>query len=605
MTDFRFSPRDNRADEIDWHPWEEESFTLAQERDCPILLSISGVWCHWCHVMDEESYSDPQVIEYINENFLPVRVDTDRRPDINARYNMGGWPTTAFLTPKGYLITGATYLPPERFITILREVDRHYQANAEEIEQHTELSEQTSEPIQHSRTEHQQAIPDETDAVIEDVLQQVERCYDEKFGGFGTPPAFEPKFPWLGVLEFLAGNAERQDLSQLQQDMLYHTLDGMLNGEMYDSQRGGFFRYATRRNWASPHYEKMGIDNAVLIETYLRAGQIFQADNWLKAAQKTLNWTENYLTSENGTFYGSQDADEEYYTQAQGGKDRKDTPPVDKTLYTDINARMAGAHMTAYRVLEDDKYLKRGLAALDEGWQLCADEKVGIFHYHDGEQPSVAGLLGDMVEFGLASLDAYGVTADERHFRRAEKMMQSMKTHFQAAEGGFFDSSPDPSQQIGRLRNRRIPLEENCRATLFLHKMALVTQNSQLRSEAEECIKTVAASAASSGMVGALWVAVHREIYDPAPHVQLIIPSDKNQPEAHHDLLRTAARAPQRHAVVHTTVDSDAETAQAYVCQGTHCLSPVTNGTDLQSMLESIRGVIQPPSMPHDNFTTQ
>ncbi len=107
-TKFHFSPRDNRAHEIRWREWGEEAFAEAKQQDKPILLSLSAVWCHWCHVMDETSYSDPGVISYINEHYIPVRVDNDQRPDINARYNMGGWPTTAFLTPDGELMTGGT-----------------------------------------------------------------------------------------------------------------------------------------------------------------------------------------------------------------------------------------------------------------------------------------------------------------------------------------------------------------------------------------------------------------------------------------------------------------------------------------------------------------
>ena len=126
---FRFSPRPNRAHEIRWHEWGPEAFEEARGQDKPILLSLSAVWCHWCHVMDETSYSDEAVIQYINDQFVPVRVDNDQRPDINLRYNMGGWPTTAFLTPEGDILTGATYLPPERMRELLPQLAAHYQGN--------------------------------------------------------------------------------------------------------------------------------------------------------------------------------------------------------------------------------------------------------------------------------------------------------------------------------------------------------------------------------------------------------------------------------------------------------------------------------------------
>src|SRR5215469_15099640 len=133
MDDFRFSPRANRANEIGWMSWGTQAFDRARSEDKPILLSISAVWCHWCHVMDETSYSDPGVITAINDRFVPVRVDNDRRPDVNARYNMGGWPTTAFLAPDGTTLTGATYLPPQQMRRALEEIARFYAERKGEI----------------------------------------------------------------------------------------------------------------------------------------------------------------------------------------------------------------------------------------------------------------------------------------------------------------------------------------------------------------------------------------------------------------------------------------------------------------------------------------
>src|SRR5579862_3934814 len=137
MSDFRFSPRPNRAAEISWMPWGARAFERAQSEDKPILLSISAVWCHWCHVMDETSYSDEGVIDAIKRSYIPVRVDNDRRPDVNARYNMGGWPTTAFLAPDGTTLTGATYLPPQQMRRALEEISRFYAERKDEIADHT------------------------------------------------------------------------------------------------------------------------------------------------------------------------------------------------------------------------------------------------------------------------------------------------------------------------------------------------------------------------------------------------------------------------------------------------------------------------------------
>src|SRR5918912_193662 len=132
-SEFHFSPRPNRAAEINWRPWSPSAFEEARAEDKPILLSISAVWCHWCHVMDETSYSDQHVIDLVNDRYVPIRVDNDVRPDVNQRYNMGGWPTTAFLTPQGDILTGATYLPPDQMADALAKVSSYYMQHKPEI----------------------------------------------------------------------------------------------------------------------------------------------------------------------------------------------------------------------------------------------------------------------------------------------------------------------------------------------------------------------------------------------------------------------------------------------------------------------------------------
>src|SRR5437016_4785023 len=131
--EFHFSPRPNRASEISWRPWSQEAFEQARQTGRPILLSISAVWCHWCHVMDETTYSHPGVIDLINREYIPVRVDNDVRPDINQRYNMGGWPSTAFLTASGDILTGATYLPPDQMAAALTQISTYYRSSRPEI----------------------------------------------------------------------------------------------------------------------------------------------------------------------------------------------------------------------------------------------------------------------------------------------------------------------------------------------------------------------------------------------------------------------------------------------------------------------------------------
>ena len=209
--DFRFSPRPNRAGEIKWRPWGEPAFAEARRLGRPVLLSLSAVWCHWCHVMDETSYSDPRVIAAVNEHFVPVRVDNDRRPDVNRRYNMGGWPTTAFLAPSGDVLTGATYLPPEQMLEALARVNAFFDANratmhgaarasaATDGERRDRAKSRGRPRALRGRAGARRGRPRRARRHLAEVALQVVRAFDPVHGGLGA----EPKFPQPDVYAFM------------------------------------------------------------------------------------------------------------------------------------------------------------------------------------------------------------------------------------------------------------------------------------------------------------------------------------------------------------------------------------------------------------------
>ena len=294
--DFRFSPRPNRAAEISWRPWGEPAFAEARRLGRPVLLSLSAVWCHWCHVMDETSYSDPRIIAAINEHFVPVRVDNDRHPDVNRRYNMGGWPTTAFLAASGDVLTGGTYLPPDQMLESLARVKAFCDANqsqliALESERAADgdgaaMAKLTGLPLNLDEAlEALDGDPDVPGDIAAEVALQVVRAFDPLHGGLGA----EPKFPQPDVFGFMlaygtlrgAGDPEHVPdggsalLRPVRvQEVVRRTLTAMAEGAMYDAVEGGFFRYATQRDWSVPHYEKMLEDNARLVGLYLEASVV-------------------------------------------------------------------------------------------------------------------------------------------------------------------------------------------------------------------------------------------------------------------------------------------------------------------------------------------
>ena len=328
--EFHFSPRPNRASEIAWHNWSKEAFDEARSTGRPILLSISAVWCHWCHVMDETTYSHPSVIEIINRDYVPVRVDNDVRPDINQRYNMGGWPTTAFLTASGDILTGATYLPPDQMASALVRVAGYYRGNQAEIASRVlEARKQAASGVARSAGELDSRLVDE-------ILEAVKNAYDPDYGGFGGAPKFPQADAIVLLLEQSALRAD-DDLRR----MAVHTLEKMTGGGTYDHVEGGFFRYSTTQDWSVPHFEKMLEDHAGLVSALSLGGM-----------SSVLETTTGYLdrvlrNGDTGLYAGSQDADERYYALDAGGRAGEQAPYVDRRVYSSWNAALAVAYLDA------------------------------------------------------------------------------------------------------------------------------------------------------------------------------------------------------------------------------------------------------------------
>src|SRR5579864_8699417 len=219
MSAFHFSPRPNRANEIQWQEWGTPAFAAAKEQAKPVLLAISAVWCHWCHVMDETTYSDSGVIRLINERFVPVRVDNDQRPDVNARYNMGGWPTTALLSPEGEILFGGTYIPPDAMRQVLRQIDGFYSDPANRLSLAKRIHEMKTTRAARSKAPQGGELDDATGRTV---LNVVAADFDQQYGGFGG----EQKFPHIPVLQFLLDYWQRTRDAQAQH-MVQKTLHAM------------------------------------------------------------------------------------------------------------------------------------------------------------------------------------------------------------------------------------------------------------------------------------------------------------------------------------------------------------------------------------------
>jgi uncharacterized protein len=301
---------------VDWHPWGEEALARSKSEDKPILLSIGYSACHWCHVMERESFEDEEIARLMNENFVNIKVDREERPDLDQIYmnavqmmtRHGGWPLTVFLTPDLVPFYGGTYFPPEDrhqmpgFPRILIAVSEAYRARPEEVRQ--SAWEILSELRRMGAA--QESSENITTQLLDGAYLGLSRSYDPRNGGFGSAP----KFPSSMNLEFMLRTYKRTgDARAL--EMATHTCRRMAEGGMYDQLGGGFHRYSTDARWLVPHFEKMLYDNALLARLYLHAYQATGEDFFRRVAEETLGYVKREMTDESGAFYSTQDADSE------------------------------------------------------------------------------------------------------------------------------------------------------------------------------------------------------------------------------------------------------------------------------------------------------
>ncbi len=301
--------RQHAHNPVDWYPWGEEALQKAVELDRPIFLSVGYSSCHWCHVMERESFENEEIAAVMNENFISVKVDREERPDIDSIYmaavqlmtQRGGWPMSVFLAPDRRPFWGGTYFPPPTFKEILLKIADAYREKRDEVTQTGSSLLEHLGPEEGYRRDDLVSQEDYDQAV-----QYARRTFDPRYGGFGPAPKF-PRSVEISML--LRAYCRSGDESVL--EMCERTLQGMAMGGMYDQVGGGFHRYSTDERWLVPHFEKMLYDNALLAKTYLEAYQITHKDVYRTVASEVLDYVLREMTGPEGGFFSATDADSE------------------------------------------------------------------------------------------------------------------------------------------------------------------------------------------------------------------------------------------------------------------------------------------------------
>ncbi len=534
--------------------------------------------------MDNTSYSDPAIIEMVNKNYIPVRVDTDKRPDVNRRYNMGGWPTTAFLDGEGNIITGGTYIPPEQLREVLRSVLDFYSKNKGKVKS------KLQPPL----------IPKAagdllTDKIPRDIATSIAVNFDIDYGGFG----FEPKFPHTDALDYALVRyryyGEKEMLT-----VVTKTLDKMGRGGIYDHVEQGFFRYSTTRDWSIPHFEKMAEDNARLLAVYLRAYQLTGNAFYRDMAEGIVEYVQaNLFDTELGGFYGSQDADEEYYGMDLANRRKRDAPSIDKTIYTNYNALFVSSYLLGSVVLDKPGIGKLALKTLDRILGLMGDEGPFFHYWSQNEGSKLGGLLGDNASMLQALLDAYEYSGKRNYFDRAVKVADhSIETLNDKTGAGFYDI-PRAAADLGELKLRDKPLDENSVMATGLLRLSWLSEKEEYAKIAGRTLTLFNGDYERYGLMGAIY-ATALELYINGPVGIAIVGSSKTKQFMN---FRTHALKlyPARRSILYLDPSGDSDRIKhlgyddsiapvAYVCVGKVCGPPLKDPSQMQSVLSSLLG---------------
>ncbi|HEY8864528.1 MAG TPA: DUF255 domain-containing protein [Candidatus Dormibacteraeota bacterium] len=536
--EFHFSPRPNRAAEIKWRPWSEHAFEEAKQLNRPILLSISAVWCHWCHVMDETSYSHAGVIDFINREYIPIRVDNDVRPDINQRYNMGGWPTTAFLTASGDILTGATYMPPDQMADTLSRVAGYYRNHQPEI------ASRILEARKRAGSAAALSAGELEDGMVDSILEAVKNAYDSEYGGFGSAP----KFPQTDAIALLLEQAQVRSDDELRQ-MAAHTLERMAGGGTYDHVEGGFFRYSTTQDWSVPHFEKMLEDHAGLVSAVALAGMNDVLDSTTGYLDKVLR------DPKTGLYAGSQDADEHYYSLGADERNPENAPFVDRRVYTAWNAALSVAYLDGSLRCDRPELRKRAGKLLDRLFRDAYKVGGGLTHAE-----GAGGQLGDQAWGLLAAVRAHQAALGDQWLPAALDIARHLEERYaDPGLGGYFDHAG--GDQLGRLGDRIKPLAENSVVTMALVELDILIgdPDEPHLARARRTLESVARLPRQYGLMAAVFARAFDRLG------QAVKVSTGNP-----ELARAAVLA---HPYV--VIDPNRDD-RAVVCVGTICLAPVS-----------------------------
>ncbi|TMA28754.1 MAG: thioredoxin domain-containing protein [Deltaproteobacteria bacterium] len=540
---------------VDWHPWGEEAFARAKKLDRPIFLSVGYSTCHWCHVMEEESFESPDIAELLNEHFIPVKVDREERPDVDAIYmqavqmltRQGGWPMSVFLTPEGKPFFGGTYFPARDgdrgarmgFKSILLELSRVYR---EERERAAKSAEQIAQAVKQSLAADQPSgLPGVH--VLQGAMSYYAEVFDPREGGVRRAPKFPSSMNVRFLLRYWKRTGDEQALR-----MAVLTLEKMALGGMYDQVGGGFHRYSTDAHWLVPHFEKMLYDNALLAFAYLEGWQATGSAFFRRIVSEVLDYVAREMTDATGAFFSATDADSEgeegtffVWTPAQLrevlGEDAARAAQVfqvteegnfegknvlslarvpdesDQAFLDKIRPKLYAARarrpppstdtkiLTSWNGLMISAFARAGLALSRQDYldrAARAADTVLERHFADGNLRRTgrhAGLLEDHAFLAAGLVDLFEATGEPRRLQTAVRLHEALARRFADPAGGFYRTPADHEALLAREKPAYDGAEPtgNSVAALTLLRLEAITSESTYREQAEKLLSSFGA----------------------------------------------------------------------------------------------------------------
>lgn len=458
---------------LDWNEFDPAALERARKQNRPVLLLLTVPWCAHCRELLETTFRHPDVTSLIQSSFVPVLADAERRPDVNERYGTGGWPTIAFLTPDGELITHERYQTAEQLAPMLLKVRDLFNSRGDEIQK------SLAELWQHKTASSAAATPGKLSmSIVDDVVDAIYEKFDHRFGGWGE----KSKFPHSEAIDFALVQVSKRDDARMK-EVVTVTLDRMMEGAIHDPVDGGFFRYSKTPDWRNPNLEKVLDANVQRMRCYLEAYQLFDKEAYRKAAEGVVQWMLDFmLDKESGAFFGSQDADSAYYVLDREGRRAAPPPHADRTIYTHANAMAVSNLLKASVVLDRSDLRECAMRTLTFVLDHLFDRDGEVFHYWDGTY-HLPGLLPDQAHLIRALIDASQLTGDADLLLPAEKIAENVIRRQRAPGGGFYDILQNQSYHGSMLRRNRSILENSIMAEAMV-RLSYLSRRPEFYDEA-------------------------------------------------------------------------------------------------------------------------